>query len=426
VVPEAVVSRIANPLPQRFAATGQGTGGRIKVRPEDFLVDELPLYEPRGQGEHIYLRIEKSGVSHGEMMRCLERAFNVRESAIGFAGMKDKHGVTRQTVSIHRLEDPAAFDLGHERMRVLWAERHANKIRRGHLAGNRFSVRIREVDPMRVPVAQKALRELERRGVPNYFGFQRFGYRRNNHLLGAAWLAGEAQLVLDELLGSRGTAFPEYQRARRELYDAGRYAEAAALWTVSDRAELTAIHAIRRGRPPEEVVRAISPASRGFWVSALQSALFNRVLDRRIEEGLLDRLIEGDLAFRHDNRSVFAVTAAELERAELAARAAGLEVSPSGPLWGHGMLRAGGAVALREQEALEAAGVDPGLLLDRTRGPEGARRPLRVPLRNVELESGIDEHGGFIRLAFDLPRGAYATIVLREITRIDEETWEEE
>ena len=98
---------IINPLPQRYLTTEPGLGGVIKQRPEDFLVEEAPLYEPCGEGEHLYLRVEKTGVSHHEMVSCLRRHFNVPDSAIGFAGMKDKVAVTGQTVSIHLPKDRA-------------------------------------------------------------------------------------------------------------------------------------------------------------------------------------------------------------------------------------------------------------------------------------------------------------------------------
>src|SRR5437870_13191447 len=130
---------ITNPLPQRYLTDNpeaSGVGGKIKLRPEDFLVDELPLYEPEGQGEHLYLGIQKTNVSHGELMACLRKHFGVPERAIGFAGMKDKAGITRQTVSVHLLNDPPAVEIPHARIQVLWALRHRNKIRRGHLAGN--------------------------------------------------------------------------------------------------------------------------------------------------------------------------------------------------------------------------------------------------------------------------------------------------
>ena len=219
--------RIVNPLPQRYLTEEAGIGGVIKAAPEDFLVEELPRYEPCGQGEHLYLRIEKCGVSHAELLGCLRRHFNVPERAIGYAGMKDKIAVTRQTVSIHLPQDPRDVDLDHDRIRVLWASRHRNKIRRGHLVGNRFSIRIREVDPTKVTVVRRQLERLERSGVPNYFGSQRFGYRCNNHLLGAAVLTDDWPRMLSELLGIGGSPFPEYQRPRRELFDQERFGDAA-------------------------------------------------------------------------------------------------------------------------------------------------------------------------------------------------------
>ncbi|MHC4107991.1 MAG: tRNA pseudouridine(13) synthase TruD, partial [Planctomycetota bacterium] len=142
--------------------------------------------------------------------------------------------------------------------------------------------------------------------------------------------------------------------------------------------------------------------------------------DRRLEDGTLLRLLEGDLAWKHDSRSVFAVTAEEVEGAAgatLAERARSLQVSPSGPMWGWGMTEAGGRTREQEREALAASGVPAEVLLDPARGSKGARRPLRVALANAEVDSGLDEHGPYVRTAFDLPRGAYATVVLREIMK---------
>jgi tRNA pseudouridine13 synthase len=133
---------IASPLPQRFLTDDEGIGGRIKVRPADFLVEEIPAYEPSGAGEHLYLGVEKMSVAHGELMAAIRKHFGVREKAIGYAGMKDKQAVTRQVLSVHVLEDPPTLDITHDRIRILWAKRHVNKLRRGHLKGNRFSIRI--------------------------------------------------------------------------------------------------------------------------------------------------------------------------------------------------------------------------------------------------------------------------------------------
>ncbi len=408
---------ITDPRPQRYLTDAPGVGGTIKARPDDFMVDEQPLYEPCGSGEHLYLHIEKVNVSHGEMMAVLQKHFNVDENAIGFAGMKDKHAVTRQLVSIYLPRPAPPVELAHDRIRVLWSDRHTNKLRRGHLAGNRFVIRIREVDPMQAPQALKTLRQLERAGVPNYFGFQRFGYRLNNHKLGAMYLAGQWQAALDELLGSTGSPYPEYQQPRRELYDAGQYDDAAALWTASDRTERTAINALRKTGSPRDAMLAIGRTALNFWVSALQSAIFNRVLDVRIDAGTLGVLEDGDLAWKHDSGAVFAVTAREIGSGELPPRLERLEISPSGPLWGRSMTRADGEVGQRELDALHAAGLQ---LSDFNTGQvtlRGARRPLRVPITDGQLDAGVDEHGPFIRLAFDLPRGAYATIALREIMK---------
>lgn len=411
--------RIDSPLPRHYFTDTPGVGGRIKLRPEDFIVEELPLYEPSGQGQHLYLRIQKVGVSHGELVAHLRRHFNVSDSAIGYAGMKDKLGVTRQTVSIDLPQDPGSVELDHERIGVLWADRHTNKIKRGHLAGNRFSIRIREVDAVKTPLVQRTVSTLERFGAPTWFGSQRFGYRCNNHLLGAMLLRAEWQNVADELLGSRGSPFPEYQRERRELYDAGRYQEAEMHWTTADRAELIVCRALARGQDVRNAVRAIGRITLIFWTSSLMSAAFNRTLDRRVEQGLVDQLVEGDVAFKHDSRATFAVTAEVLEDRSTSERLRRLEISPSGPLWGDDMRHASGKVAEVEEEALAATGVSEERVLSSRYHPEGGRRPFRAPLRNSDVEGGVDEHGSYIRTRFDLPRGTYATIVLREVMKGD-------
>ena len=408
---------IDNPLPQQYLTQGKGTGGVIKSQPADFVVEEIPLYEPCGEGEHLYLRIEKTSVSHGELMSCLRRHFHVKEVNIGYAGMKDKAAVTRQTVSIHLLDDPPSVEIDHERINVLWARRHTNKIRRGHLRGNRFSIRIREVDPLSITAVKRCLDQLQQTGMPNYFGVQRFGYRCNNQILGAAIVRKDWQGLLDELLGATGTPFPEYQRERRALYDQGQYTEAARHWSVANRNELIASRSLRDGKRLHGACHAVGQTTLSFWISALQSAIFNRVLDERLEQGALLSLMEGDLAWKYDSRSVFAVTAAEMEGDELARRLERFEISPSGPLCGSGMTRAAGSVDEVEIRALQATGVPLDALMQVGYGVHGARRAMRVPIANVELDSGVDEGGNFIHLAFDLPRGAYATVLLREIMR---------
>ncbi|MFO0828039.1 MAG: tRNA pseudouridine(13) synthase TruD [Phycisphaerales bacterium] len=404
-----------DPLPRRRLLATPLLDASIKDRPEDFLVDELPLYEPSGSGEHLYLGVQKQGMPHSEMIEVLARHFRVPPSAIGFAGMKDRVAITRQAVSIHLPGKSApAVRLEHPRMTLLWEARHQNKLRRGHCAGNRFSIRVRRVDPTKAPLVWRALNELVRDGIPDYYGRQRFGYRRNTHRLGRHLINRDDEALLRELLGT-ASPYPEHQHEQRRLFDEARFADSLPQWGRHDRAERVALMALARGKSPRQAVSAIDGSMRLFWISAYQSAVFNRVLDLRLESGTFARVVEGDVAYKHATRGQFRVSADMLADDELARRASQFEISASGPMFGHGMIEAGPPIAEIEQAATEELGVPAARLLDPSTAIEGTRRPFRVAVRNPELEGGFDEHGPYIRLAFDLPRGAYATVLLQEI-----------
>lgn len=397
-------------------------GGRIKERIEDFLVEEQPLYQPCGSGEHIYLFVEKKGLTTSQMTHALSRHFGVRHDAIGFAGMKDKNAITRQVVSIHTPKKSFAdFPMiQNDRISVLWADMHANKLRLGHLKGNRFSIRIRGVAVTDVLRARDVLRRLESQGVPNFAGDQRFGNRLNNHRLGRAMLLRDWQGLLDELLGP-DPAFPELNAEARRRYAAHEYSAALDAFPPACRHERIALHALETGRSPEQAVRAIDLAQRRFWFSSWQSWVFNRCLASRIASNTFARLVEGDLAMKLDNGALFAVDAATLADPALADRLTRFEISPSGPMWGNRMMRATAQTDADELAALEHSRVPIEALDEAVRhlGPSmsGARRPYRIPLLFPEIEAGVDEHGPYIRCAFELPPGAFATIVMREIMK---------
>ncbi|VAX40818.1 tRNA pseudouridine 13 synthase, partial [hydrothermal vent metagenome] len=184
------------------------------------------------------------------------------------------------------------------------------------------------------------------------------------------------------------------------------------------RAERAVLDALSRGASAEEALRRMERSAMSFYVTAFQSAIFNRVLAQREEAGTLGSLLEGDLAFMHASRASFVVGEAELADPEMAGRLARFEVSPSGPMWGTTMRRAVGEVARTELDALLATGVDEAALKRFAEGGgdiPGDRRPLRVPVIDPEVEGGADEHGPFVRCAFELPRGCFATSVMREI-----------
>ena len=400
-----------------------GIGGAIKRRPEDFLVEELPLYEPSGSGEHVVVFLEKTQRDTAAVAGRLARAFGVSRRAVGYAGLKDRQAVARQHFTVHApdadteraglraLEDEPGLTL-------LWVDRHGNKLRRGHLAGNRFVIRLRDVEPTQVVRAKSVLERLERDGVPNAFGPQRFGRRGDNARLGELLFTGSARAFVDELLGGPRAADDADTARARAAYDAGDLETAAAVWPGGGGPERRALNALRRGDGPGKAKRAIGRAHRELLESAFQAAVFNDVLARRLEHGSWDRLEPGDLAWKHDNGAVFAVDAPTAEAENGAGgRVPRLAVSPSGPIWGGRMPRAGERPGEIERTAILDRGLDPDTAFAPGQNPPGARRPLRVPVWEPDFSAGVDEHGGYLRLAFELPAGAFATAVIREIAK---------
>ena len=323
--------------------------GRYKVEPEDFVVEELPLYQPEGTGEHVYLWIEKRGVSTLHLLDDLSEMLRLDPRGIGVAGLKDAQAVSRQWVSVQGITDEEAARLKGRSWRVLEARRHVNKLKMGHLLGNRFELVLRDTAPGDLAKARAGLEQMTRSGVPNYFGEQRFGKRGAN-------LEKGLQILSEE--GSR----------------IGR-------------------------RIPRRVFSLL--------VSAVQSEVFNRVVIRRLHG--LGTLWHGDLAWIHRNGAVFVVEdpAREQKRADT------LEISPSGPLPGPKM-----AMPLGDMRSLEAAvmaelGLTPQSFARVPFGlARGDRRPLRVPLWDASAE---EAPGLGLRLRFGLPKGSYATAVLREL-----------
>lgn len=423
--PSASVSLVGVPF---ITGDVPPVGGQIKQRHEDFLVEEVPLYDPTGEGEHIYLLIEKKDLSTSHAVGIIANHFGVDERHVGYAGMKDRRAITRQVISIHVPgKKPEDFpSIRHEKLTVLWTDQHTNKLRLGHLKGNRFSIKIRGVKATAALQADRVLRTLEKDGVPNFFGEQRFGARLNNHRLGRLDLLGNHKGLLDDLLGP-DASHPDFNAQARACYAKGQYQQAISHFPTSQPVERAACKALAKGLDARKVVQSIHYRQRQFWVNAFQSHLFNKVLAWRIEQGLLSSLVDGDLAFRHIGGAVFRINPEELAKDELPGRLSSLEISPSGPIWGHRMTEARGRIGEIERAALDSSGVKIEHIekFHRRWGfASGGRRPLRVPLRDPIVEGGADEHGEYVRCAFELPSGAYATLVMREIMKtsgLDEE-----
>jgi len=295
----------------------------------------------------------------------------------------------------------------------MWADRHGNKLRLGHLRGNRFAVKIRDVSPTDVVKVQPMLDRMERSGMPNYFGQQRFGRRDNNHLLGAALLRGDDREVLHLLLGNplEKVDDPETLAARKS-FDAGDLEAAMKKYPRRCGLERRILARLIKTGKPGAAARAVDEKLRRLWINALQSALFNRVVARRI--ATLDRVLAGDLAMKEENGAVFLVE----DAAAAQPRCERFEISPTGPQIGYRMTLPAGEALPIEQAVFDEAGLKPADFRVAGRHKiKGARRPLRVRPSDVELSAGVDEHGAHITVAFSLPAGSFATVLLREIMK---------
>lgn len=175
-----------------FAWGGPPLRGVMRATPEDFFVDEDLGFEPDGAGEHAFVRVEKRGANTEWVARQLARQAGVGPNAVSYAGMKDRHAVTRQTFSIHLpgRPDPDWSSLQHAEFRVLDCRRHSRKLKRGAHRANAFRIVLRDVAGDRA-AADVCLTRIAAGGVPNYFGEQRFGHGGDNLERARALFAGK-------------------------------------------------------------------------------------------------------------------------------------------------------------------------------------------------------------------------------------------
>jgi tRNA pseudouridine13 synthase len=387
-----------------------GTGGVIKEAPEDFLVEEIPLYSPCGEGEHLYVEVEKQGLTTFDLLSRLARTLGVRERELGYAGLKDARATTRQTISIPGVKPDQVLGLELEGVRILSARLHRNKLRPGHLAGNRFTIRIRQVREGSLDEARDVLHVLQNVGVPNRFGSQRYGSLGNSHLIGGALLRQNFEEAARQIVGDPSMISNERWRTGAERFAAGDLEGALAALPARYRDERRMIQALIEGRSARAAVLGMPRKLLRLYLSAYQSQLFDRMVTMRLST--LDILWAGDLAWKHDNGACFFVEDPAFEQP----RADRFEISPSGPLFGYKTTLARGQAGLLEESLLDKEKLRlKDFRLEDGLGMEGERRPLRVPLNGVDVT--VD--GADLVLAFSLPKGSYATSVLREIMKTE-------
>ncbi|MCW8808491.1 MAG: tRNA pseudouridine(13) synthase TruD [Rhodanobacter sp.] len=320
---------------------------QLRASPEDFRVEEILGYDADGKGEHLLLWVEKRGANTDWVARELAKFAGVPPVAVGYAGMKDRHAVTRQTFSVQLAgkPDPDWSLLPHPEVKVLAAKRHSRKLKRGALRGNRFILVLRGVQGDR-EAADRVLAQIAARGVPNYFGEQRFGREGGNVAQARAMFAG----------------------------------------------------------------RRVERDKRSMLLSAARSQIFNNVLAARVDRGAWDTPLEGEIWSLAGSRSWFGPEPFTEVLAERLARA---DIHPSGPLWGQGepptVSEAG---ALEREVAAASSDLVAGLAAARM---DQERRPLRLIPQGLNWR-WLDQDA--LELVFELPAGAYATVVVRELAQV--------
>jgi tRNA pseudouridine13 synthase len=381
----------------RLRAVAANPKGRLLAGPAHFLVIEEPAYAPSGSGEHLYVEIEKEGLTTDEVAVALARACDVKAVDVGCAGRKDRHAITRQWFSVrsgteaHLSNLRTAFAKG--RLLVLNASRHGNKLRVGHLRGNRFRLGLGEVADL--VQLQAALDTLARHGIANRFGPQRFGLGGANLLVARAWGGGDHAAAIQRVVDPSGAwTIGMPLPARFRLGPEGR-----------------AMAALRRGADPAEALNQADEL-RKLIASAAQAAIFNAVLDARAEAGLAHRLRTGDIACTRDGIP-FTVTAADLDDVNRRAAPGELDALYTGPLPGTMRLQPSDAVLAEERAWSAGTGLDWSWFADGgTFESPGGRRQLHVGFRSPPQ---ITVEGAITWVSFALPPGSFASEVLAQV-----------
>jgi tRNA pseudouridine13 synthase len=334
-----------------------GIGGRIKVQPEDFEVEEIPAYEPCGSGDFLYLWVEKRAMGAEYFTRQIAKRLNITPGEVGTAGLKDRHAVARQMVSVPAGAELHLAQLDGDGIRVLRVGRHGNKLRPGHLHGNRFRILIRDTDPSARERLSPILARLQSDGLPNFYGPQRFGREGETVRLGFALLRKEPPPPLSD------------------------------------------------GRRPN----LRSAFLRKFALSAAQSALFNAYLARRLTDGLFRHVMPGDVMAKWPLGGLFVAQDVNREQERFDQR----ETVHAGPIFGRKTFAAAGQAVEREIATLAEAGLAHDAFQGLGKLVQGTRRHNVVYLD--DLVGAFEPEG--LRVTFSLPAGSYATVLLQEIMK---------
>ncbi|ACS34379.1 tRNA pseudouridine(13) synthase TruD [Thermococcus gammatolerans] len=403
----------------RHLSEKPGIGGKIKILPEDFVVIEDPLPQIFEGRKHAIFLLKKRNWDTMAVIKEIAKRAGISHRDIGFAGTKDRHAVTYQYISV-----PAGAKEKVESIQIRDVElrfvSYGRFIKLGHLLGNRFRIIIRDVEGSAFDRTKEIIRELrEKGGFPNYFGYQRFGERRVvNHLIGKLLLQGEFDEAARLFLGYADGSM-EGDEARRNFWETEDVDRALEEFPRFLRYERTLLYTYKKTGSWKKAFLSLPLPIMRIFIHAYQSYLFNLYLSRRIEELPLNEPLVGDIVVQvkggipYRDRT-YRVTETNLNFVREKVKRG--EAMVSGPLFGFAMRRAKGIPGELEEEILEGEGItlDAFKKLPKPMAEPGRRRELLI--RPIGLTYGyLPETGMCFR--FFLPKGVYATSVLREIMK---------
>ncbi|ANE35530.1 tRNA pseudouridine 13 synthase [Campylobacter iguaniorum] len=362
-----------NPL---FGTTHSPVNAHFNKNASDFVVRENPLYEFSGSGEHLVVEIQKKDLTTSDALGILSRQTGAKMCDFGYAGLKDKEGMTTQFISFPAKFEQALSNFSHEKLKILSTTRHNNKIRIGHLKSNHFFIRLKKVMPSEATKLKEALKNIGNNGYPNYFGYQRFG------------------------------KFGDNARSGEEILNAGLSGD-------------------------KSVMRKFNPKLRDFMISAFQSELFNKWLSKRVEmshfagefsvkeleniykidkakatqiksQKQFFRLIPGEVLGHYPFGKVFLCEDLDAEVSKFTAR----DRTSMGLITGGKAYESVGFAKTIEDEIFGEA-YKFGKFMN------GSRRFAWAWLENLEYK--YNEEVAQFTMSFTLQKGSYATVVLREI-----------
>ena len=330
--------------------------------PRDFIVDEIPLYEFSGEGEHLVVHIRKKDMTTWEMVGAIARYLDIKNRDIGYAGLKDKNAMTMQYISLLAKDNEERLkDFRHDKIKILGTQRHNNKIRVGHLKGNHFKIRLKKVLGVQKDKLDSTLKWIKDHGIPNYFGNQRFGNDGDNWKEGKDISEGKLKMRNRKTKTFLLNAYQSY------LFNS---------W-LSKRVELSLLLHEFSQEDAEKIFNLTEGSLRGTK-----------------EQKQFFKLLEGDLMMHYPYGRVFELESLEDESKRFVER----DISPTGLLAGKRVSRVEGVAKEIEKN------------YDVEIGENGARRYAWIIVKDIQSKY-VAEKAQY-ELSFYLPKGSYATNLL--------------